>query len=182
MTHIEELALHLFGQLRDGDLKRSDIELIEDAIGNVYEEGKRDADAALRARLEASEKELAQRTGWQRCQTHGEINADHHWGCPDCVRELRTQLATAHEQHNKTEQLRFNLEREYQALTTRCERLEEALGAFTSGGEWGKWLAWLVEGAPTREEGIAAAKIIVRCQCAADKALTPTTPAGKEEG
>lgn len=40
MTRIEELALHLFGQLRDGDLKRSDIELIEDAIGNAYEEGR----------------------------------------------------------------------------------------------------------------------------------------------
>lgn len=55
-------------------------------------------------------------------------------------------------------------------VARRDQILKHALGPFTSGGEWGKWLAWLVEGAPTREEGLAAAKIIVGCQCAADEA------------
>jgi len=36
--------------------------------------------------------QLAMRTGWQRCDTHGEINADHAWGCPECVREMRNHL------------------------------------------------------------------------------------------
>jgi hypothetical protein len=44
-------------------------------------------DAALRATL-------AQRCGWQHCATHGTINADHAWGCPDCVTEMRQQLAS----------------------------------------------------------------------------------------
>ena len=40
MTHIEELATHLFGQLEAGDWSKSALELIEDAIRNAYEEGR----------------------------------------------------------------------------------------------------------------------------------------------
>lgn len=59
------------------------------------------------------------------------------------------------------------------ALSMTChDQLVNALGPYSSGGEWGKWLAWLVEGAPTREQGIAAAKIIVSCQVAADAILS----------
>ena len=41
MTRIEELALHLYGQLEEGSWKKSNLELIEDAIRNAYEEGQR---------------------------------------------------------------------------------------------------------------------------------------------
>lgn len=47
--------------------------------------------------IEDLRRQLAQRKGWQHCQTHGEINADHAWGCPDCLAELRIeQGALAH--------------------------------------------------------------------------------------
>lgn len=39
-------------------------------------------------------RELSQRSGWQKCVTHGEINADYAWGCPDCVHEMRHQIIT----------------------------------------------------------------------------------------
>lgn len=48
---------------------------------------------ALRARLSEVERNLAQRTAWQRCTTHGEIRAADQWGCPDCVAELRQRVA-----------------------------------------------------------------------------------------
>ncbi|MDI3463659.1 MAG: hypothetical protein OJF50_002480 [Nitrospira sp.] len=50
------------------------------------------------------------------------------------------------------------------------ERLEAALEPFKSG-EWGAWKAWLVEGAPTRAEGIQAAKILTKYQCVVDDLL-----------
>ena len=39
MTLIEELALHLFCQLEAGDWRKSQLELIEDALQTAYEEG-----------------------------------------------------------------------------------------------------------------------------------------------
>lgn len=48
--------------------------------------------AAARAEIAVLTVALAQRTGWQRCPIHGAINADHQWGCPDCVAALRTAL------------------------------------------------------------------------------------------
>ena len=50
------------------------------------------------------------------------------------------------------------------------ERLEAALEPFKSG-EWGAWKAWLVEGAPTRAEGIQAAKMLTTYQCRVDEVL-----------
>ena len=52
------------------------------------------------------------------------------------------------------------------------DQLVEALEPYQSGEEWGAWLAWIVEGAPTREQGIAAAKAIVKCQNAVDHAIS----------
>lgn len=49
--------------------------------------------------------------------------------------------------------------------------LENALRPFCSGSEWGKWKAWLVNGAPDREQGIEAAKKIVRLNMMADSAI-----------
>ena len=40
MTHIEELALHLFCQLEAGDWSKSQLELIEDAMQRAYEDGR----------------------------------------------------------------------------------------------------------------------------------------------
>lgn len=50
------------------------------------------------------------------------------------------------------------------------DQMSRALEPFTSGGHWGSWLSWLVNGAPDREKGKAAAKQIVRWQAAADEA------------
>lgn len=38
MTHLEELALHLYGQLEAGDWKKSNLELIESAMEQVRRE------------------------------------------------------------------------------------------------------------------------------------------------
>jgi hypothetical protein len=48
----------------------------------------------------------------------------------------------------------------------------EALRPLKSGGEWGAWLAWIVKGAPTREQGAAAAKAIVAMRRDVDAALS----------
>ena len=50
------------------------------------------------------------------------------------------------------------------ALERERDALQQVLEFFAPGsesGRWGKWLAWLVEGAPVREDGIAAAREIV---------------------
>jgi len=41
--------------------------------------------------------DLRKRTGWQTCSTHGRINADVAWGCPECVTEMRADLRGARE-------------------------------------------------------------------------------------
>jgi hypothetical protein len=48
------------------------------------------------------------------------------------------------------------------------QRADEVLGLVCSGGEWGMILAWIVNGAPVKEDGIAAAKKIVSTQRRAD--------------
>ena len=50
-------------------------------------------------------------------------------------------------------------------------RVVEAAKPFRSGAQWGKWKAWLVNGAPSRDKGIAAARQIVKLQMAVDEAL-----------
>lgn len=47
----------------------------------------------------------------------------------------------------------------------------DALREFCSGAKWGKRMAWIVGGAPTREQGIAEAQQMVREQMKADEAL-----------
>jgi hypothetical protein len=49
--------------------------------------------AEVDALLQQRDEQLATRKGWQTCSTHGSINADVAWGCPECVRELRNRLA-----------------------------------------------------------------------------------------
>lgn len=56
--------------------------------------------------------------------------------------------------------------------TSEVETLRKALEPFGSGGEWGKYLAWIVNGAPTREQGVAAAKQIVSWRNAVDQVLS----------
>ena len=60
--------------------------------------------ADAQATVEALQAELTQRTGWQQCATHGQINADHAWGCPECVRSLRGQVEAL--QRERDEQIR----------------------------------------------------------------------------
>ena len=52
-----------------------------------------------------------------------------------------------------------------------ADALAEALRPFESGGNWGRILAWIVEGAPDRSTGIAEAAGIVRWQVAVNAAL-----------
>lgn len=47
----------------------------------------------------------------------------------------------------------------FSAHVKRHQRLKES--ETNQEPEWGRWLAWLVNGAPDRDEGIAAAKWIV---------------------
>ena len=66
------------------------------------------------------------------------------------------------------------------ALRARVERVEGAARPFASGGEWGKWKAWLVEGARVLDklsEGLDGAQAITRWQVRVDAALLPPTPA-----
>lgn len=55
-------------------------------------------DVSRMDRIEALERELEQRRGWQHCPTHGRITADIHWGCPDCVREQRGEISKLKEE------------------------------------------------------------------------------------
>lgn len=50
---------------------------------------------------------------------------------------------------------------------------DEALRPFAAGGPWGGWLSWLINGAPDREQGKAAAKQIVHWRAAVDVVLSP---------
>lgn len=56
-------------------------------------------------------------------------------------------------------------------LTARLQRDAALLAAsaFRSGGEWGRWKAWLVAGAPSREMGLEAARRITAAQATLDK-------------
>ena len=56
-------------------------------------------------------------------------------------------------------------------LLAKIEQLMAALKPFCSGDEWGTALARISVGAPSREEGIAMCKQIVKWQCAADEAF-----------
>ncbi|PXW55593.1 hypothetical protein [Methylobacterium sp. B4] len=63
-------------------------------------------------------------------------------------------------------------------LQAEVEALREALKPFSAGGKWGVWTAWIVNGAPDREQGKAAAKQIVQWRAAVDVALSPQPTAG----
>ena len=87
-------------------------------------------------------RELATRCGWQTCKTHGAINADVAWGCPECVRELRQQLAARTAERDEHKSIRLSLadacgtaatnieslQHHLAASQERCGKLEEALG------------------------------------------------------
>lgn len=45
--------------------------------------------------VESLRAQLAAVRAWRKCETHGEIDGAAQWGCPDCVRQLRTELAEA---------------------------------------------------------------------------------------
>jgi len=73
-----------------------------------------------------------------------------------------------------------NMERRALAAEAEITRLKEgmeardaALRPFAAGGPWGGWLSWLINGAPDREQGKAAAKQIVHWRAAVDVVLSP---------
>lgn len=61
-----------------------------------------------------------------------------------------------------------------EVLKKNNERLREALEPFRASGDWGKWLAWLTEGAPTRDDGLLAARSIVWMRAKVDEVLRDT--------
>ncbi len=63
-------------------------------------------------------------------------------------------------------------------LAAESAQLRQALKPFASGGDWGSWFSWLINGAPDRAEGKAAAKQIVRWQVAADEAISRARASG----
>lgn len=58
------------------------------------------------------------------------------------------------------------------AAEAKVDRLTEALRPFASGGDWGAWLSWLINGASDRAKGLAAAKQIVKWTVAVDTTLS----------
>jgi hypothetical protein len=72
----------------------------------------------------------------------------------------------------KTENNRLRAELAIAQGTNRA--LEEWIKGYRIFGRKGAWLSWLVNGAPDREQGKAAAKEIVRLQVALDEALAST--------
>ena len=74
---------------------------------------------------------------------------------------------------------RFGNEQEQRAITADASRasLHAALRLFAPGshdGVWGRIKAFIVNGAPTRDEGIAIARQITEWQCAVDDVLLPS--------
>ena len=59
-------------------------------------------------------------------------------------------------------------------------RLREVLEFYGPSGDWGKWLAWIVNGAPTHGQGVDAAKSIAKHQLKVEAALA--TPAAQTVG
>lgn len=55
-------------------------------------------------------------------------------------------------------------------LVAEVERLRAALEPFKSGGNWGRYKAWLTCGPPTQADGVRAAKQITEWQVAVDRA------------
>ena len=75
-----------------------------------------------------------------------------------------TPEPTAVERLAALETQHAQLEAAYVALERELDELQQALAFFAPGsesGRWGTWLAWLVAGAPVRDEGLAAAREIV---------------------
>lgn len=74
------------------------------------------------------------------------------------------------------------LARRAEAAEAQATAYRAALTPFASGGEWGRVKAWIVNGAPDRDTGIAAAAAITRWQTAVDVALSapPETGRAKE--
>jgi len=64
-------------------------------------------------------------------------------------------------------------EAEITRLKEGMEARDAALRPFAAGGPWGGWLSWLINGAPDREQGKAAAKQIVHWRAAVDVVLSP---------
>ena len=90
-------------------------------------------------------------------------------------RELKADLAAA---RSENEQLNEEADRQNIHITNlMCERdaARRALEPFRSG-EWGAIKAWIVEGAPTREEGIAAARHLTALNAQVDALLAPERP------
>lgn len=47
---------------------------------------------ALRADVERLKQTHVAARSWRKCETHGDIDGAHQWGCPECVRELRAKV------------------------------------------------------------------------------------------
>ena len=81
-------------------------------------------------------------------------------------RPVRSNSVIRREAHQQPSKLAAD----YIALLATARRLRDALEPMQSG-EWGAIKAWIVEGAPTREEGIKAAAGLTRLNAMADTLL-----------
>ena len=101
------------------------------------------------------------------------------------IKDLKAQLATLQAQLRQVEGERVEWERkcrdlcqahgvlliEHHDMKKDLTTLRQLVEAFRSSEEWGAVKAWMVEGAPTRQEGVEAAKRITKAQYEMENAL-----------
>jgi len=108
--------------------KEARVETLTKLYGESQEWAKAEADAAndaiLRvAALEATNADLRREVdaakSWRRCDLHPDVNGATMWGCPDCLRELRSgeAIATLRRARNAAEATNADLRREVERLT-----------------------------------------------------------------
>lgn len=64
--------------------------------------------------LQQQAQEIAAARAWRKCATHGDIDGARQWGCPDCVAQMRREIAALREALRSI------------ANNTCCDRCQEA--------------------------------------------------------
>ena len=101
--------------------------------------------------------------------------------------EFKRQLATLQAQLRQLEGQSKQQAEEAVIVFAKYTTLRQLVEAFRSSEEWGAVKAWMVEGAPTRQEGVEAAKRITKAQYEMENALVvcrqalAAQDAGKED-
>ena len=85
--------------------------------------------------------------------------------------EQDEQLATLQAQLRQLEGQSKQQAEEAVIVFAKYTTLRQLVEAFRSSEEWGAVKAWMVEGAPTRQEGVEAAKRITKAQYEMENAL-----------